>query len=150
MEALKKAGVAPITIVTEKGDAVPATPAEKTSPKNAKKEPDVLTPEDAIKQRDKEKVTVQFKVASVEATLLSGAIAEGSQISRLQVRLKDGNNLSVRVTGRVTYWIERLGIDPAKHFSDKTVRVTGRVQHVESAGAFQIVVDDLNQIEVVR
>jgi hypothetical protein len=82
--------------------------------------------------------------------MLSGAVPEGSQFSRLQVRLKDGNNFSVRVTGRVTYWIERLGIDPAKHLSDKIVRVTGKVQQVESSGAFQIVVDDLNHIEVLR
>jgi hypothetical protein len=129
---------------------VAATPAEKTSPKNAKKEPDVLTPAEAIKQRDKGKVTVQFEVASVEAFLLDGAIAEGSRISRLEVRLKDGNNFSARLTGRVTYQIERLGIDPAKHFSGKVVRVTGRVQQIESARTFQIVVDDLNQFEVVR
>jgi RNA polymerase sigma factor (sigma-70 family) len=126
------------------------TPTGKTSPKNTKKEPDVLTPAEAIKQRNKEKVTVQYEVSSVEEIATSGAIPVGSKVSRLWVRLKDGNNFSVQLRGRVTYQIERLGIDPAKHFNDKIVRVTGQVQHIEKTGTFQIVVDDLDQIEVVR
>jgi RNA polymerase sigma factor (sigma-70 family) len=130
----------------EKEVPASATPA----PKNAEKEPDVLTPEEVIKQRDKVKVTVQFKVVAVEAIITSGAIKQGSKVSRHWVRLKDGNNFSVQLRGRVTYQIERLGIDPAKHFNDKTVRVTGQVQHIESAETYQIVVDDLDQIEVVQ
>jgi hypothetical protein len=133
----------------KKGEETQPMPQQEPVPKNAKQEQKVLTPEEAIKQRAKEKVTVQFKVTAVEAILTSGAIAEGSKVSRLWVRLKDGEKFSVQLRGRVTYQIERLGIDPAKHFNDKTIRVTGQVQHIESAGTFQIVVDDLDQIEVV-
>src|SRR5439155_22399244 len=41
-------------------------PAEKTSPKDAKTEQKVLTPAEAIQQRPKEKVTVQFKVIAAQ------------------------------------------------------------------------------------
>ena len=122
----------------------------KTDGKTGKQERKVLTPEEAIKQRAKEKVTVQFKVSSVEEIATGGVIPVGSKVSRLWVRLRDGEKFSVQLRGRVTFQIERLGLEPAKYFNDKTIRATGQLQSFENAGTFQIVLDDLDQIEVVR
>jgi RNA polymerase sigma factor (sigma-70 family) len=123
--------------------------ANEKQPEKAKKEPDVLTPGEAIKQRTKEKLTVQFKAASVEVTPLDGLQIEGYNEGPF-IRLKDGNKFSVLLRGPATYQIMRLGIDPAKHFSGKVIRVTGQVQPDNGKGPpFNIVVDDLNQFEVV-
>jgi hypothetical protein len=49
--------------------------------------------------------------------------------------------------------IRRLGIEPDKHFKGKVVQVTGHLQPGQphfGTGEFQIVVEDLSQIEVVR
>jgi hypothetical protein len=148
----------------EKDVQAPATPAVITSPKSAKKEPDVLTPEEAIKQRSKEKLTVQFKVTEVIVQPLEGPVAVGYKEGPY-IRLMHSKEFSVLLRGPASYQIVRLGIDPAKHFSGKSVRITGRILpdpyqiiegnpprviENEKGPPFQIMVDDLDHFEVVR
>jgi hypothetical protein len=149
----------------EKEAPAPATPAGTTSPKNAKKEPDVLTPEEAIKRMSKEKLTVQFKVTGVIVSPLEGLKVEGYNEGP-HIRLMDGKEFSVLLRGPASYQIMRLGIDPAKHFSGKSVRIAGRVLpdpyqimrldtdpptviENDKGPPFQIIVDDLDHFEVV-
>ena len=126
-------------------------PKPKEEQPAAKKEPDVLTPEEAIQQRDKEKITVQFKVASAEMTSHFGG---SDLLANSEIELTDGKGFSVLLRRPVRDQIIRLGIEPAKHFSGKVFRVTGRVQPVlrpdTGKGPYWIVVDDLKQFEVVR
>ena len=104
----------------------------------------VLTPDEAIKLRSKEKVTVQFKVAAVEDT--NEAPIRGFGHPPL-ILLKDGDRFVASLAPPVPETLAQLGIDPTKHFSGKTVRVTGVV---EPAGpSFYIVVNDLNQVTFV-
>jgi uncharacterized protein (TIGR03067 family) len=111
-----------------------------------------LTPAEAIQQREKEPVTVQFKVASVRLTSLFG----GSDLrGNSEIELTDGTKFSVLLRKPVRDQIVRLGIEPAKHFSGKILRVTGRVEPVlppntNGEGPFWIIVEDLKQFEVVR
>lgn len=141
----------------------PATLAGKITPKNAKKEPDVLTPEEAIKQRSKEKLTVQFKVTEVIVQPLEGPVAVGYNEGPY-IRLMHSKEFSVLLRGPASYQIVRLGIDPAKHFSGKRVRITGRVlpdpvQMIvgnppkvienDKRPPFQIWVENLDHFEVV-
>ena len=124
-----------------KGAPARITPDEKTSAK----EPGVLSPEEAIKQKDKEKVTVQFKVASVKVIP-----SYRDEFGPDPIALKDGKNFSARLMGPALFQAKRLGLEPAKHFGDKIIRVTGRVQPDSDGGsAFHIAVNDLNQIEIV-
>src|SRR5262249_5078637 len=89
-------------------------PPEKTSPKDAKIEQKVLTPEEAIKQRPKEKVTVQFKVTAARTFLISrsnvvgksaGFSGEGEGLI-----LKGGDSFAVQLPPPVMDTIRRLGI----------------------------------------
>ena len=121
--------------------------AKQDQPKNAVKEPEVLTPDEAIKLRGQEKVTVQFKVASVKMGWSSGRIPKGAKTSQSWFQLDDGNNFSVVLKGGPTYRLEQLGIDARRHFEGKVVRATGRVLGEEPP--FSIGVDDLDQFEVV-
>jgi hypothetical protein len=75
----------------------------------------VLTPEEAIKQRPKEKVTVQFKVAAVEAMPNPGSGFGGPVY---YIFLKDGGRFTARLS-RAADQIMRLGIEPVKHFSGR-------------------------------
>jgi uncharacterized protein (TIGR03067 family) len=120
--------------------------------KDAQPEQRVLTPEEAIELRPKEKVTVQFKVASAE---LTSHFAGSDLLANSEIELMDGKKFSVLLRRPVRDQIMRLGIEPAKHFSGKVIRVTGQVQPVlppntNGEGPFWIVVDDLKQFEVVR
>ena len=81
------------------------------------------------------------------------------------IRLMYGKEFSVLLRGPASYQIKRLGIDPAKQFTGKTVRVTGRVLpdpaqiitdtnpptvvENDKGPPFQIWVDDLDNFEVV-
>src|SRR5262249_44008880 len=82
-------------------------PAEKTSPKNAKTEPKVLTPEQAIKQsqeieqaikQSQEKVTVKFKVTAAQTMRVSksNVIGENAGFSEGLI-LKDGDSFAVQL-----------------------------------------------------
>ncbi len=141
----------------EKEAPAPAAPAEKTS------EGKVLTPEQAIKQRQEieqaikqrqEKVTVKFKVTAAQTIQVSksGAFHENAGVSERLI-LKYGDSFVVQLLEPAMDTIRRLGIEPDKHFKGKVVQVTGRLQPGQPAfgtGQFQIVVKDLTQIEVVR
>jgi DNA/RNA endonuclease YhcR with UshA esterase domain len=130
----------------EKEAPAQARPAEKTSPKNAKKEQKVLTPEEAIKQRSTEEVTVQFRVTAVEAM---PNLCTGMGGPDYYVFLKDGGRFTARLS-RAADQIMRLGVEPVKHFSGKVVRVTGRVEPDSGNPSFSIWVVDLTHIEVVK
>ena len=131
---------------SDKETPAPATPAEKIAPKKAKTEQKVLTPEEAIKQMPKEKVTVQFKVAAVEAM---PNLATGLGGPDYYIFLKDGGRFTARLA-RAADQIMRLGVEPVKHFSGKVVRVTGRVEPDSGNPSFMMWVVDLNDIEVVK
>jgi hypothetical protein len=129
-----------------KGKGAPV-PARKDEPKNSHQEPEVLTPGEAIKQRDQEQVTVQFKVAAVKMGWSTGLVPKGSKTSPCWFELDDGNDFSVVLKGGPTYRLEQLGIDTIRHFEGKVVRVTGRV--LGETPPFSIGVDDLDQFQVV-
>jgi RNA polymerase sigma factor (sigma-70 family) len=123
----------------------------KPKAKDAQPKQNVLTPDEAIQQRDQERMTVQFKVASAQFT----SHFKGSDLlANSEIELTDGKKFSILLRRPVRDQIVRLGIEPATHFGGKVVRVTGRVQPVlppdTGKGPFWIVVDDLNQFEVVR
>lgn len=115
---------------------------------SAKAEQKVLTPAEAIKQQDKEQVTVQFEVAAVNMGWSTGAVPKGSKSTSVWWELKDGNNFTVVLKARAAYQFERLRIDTVNHFTGKVIQVTGRVQGKEPT--FYMAVDDLDQLEVVR
>jgi uncharacterized protein (TIGR03067 family) len=101
----------------------------------------VLAPEEAIKQRPKEPVTVRFKVDSVQDESRSPAGGFGVGF----ILLKDGGSFSVRLVPPAMYTIMRLDIEPAKHFTGRMVRVTGLVQPDPTGSSFHISVDDLDR-----
>ena len=122
-----------------------------TTPKNAKQERKVLTPDEAIKQMPKENVTVQFKVASVEWDLTH--VYSGYPGSAY-THLKDGGKFTASLICNkfAIRWdadqIKKLGIETVEDFKGKMVRVTGRVEHF--GDTFVMWVRDLKNIEVVK
>jgi RNA polymerase sigma factor (sigma-70 family) len=104
----------------------------------------VLTPEEAIKLRSKENVTVKFKVTAVQDMSTSPGAGFGTNF----ILLKDGGNFAVQLVPPAMDTIMRLGIEPQKHFVGKLVRVTGLVVS-GGGGSFQIRVNDLAQFQVV-
>jgi uncharacterized protein (TIGR03067 family) len=101
----------------------------------------VLTPEEAIKQRPKEPVTVRFKVDSVQ----DGSRSPGTGFGVGFILLKNGGSFSVRIVPPAMNTIMRLDIEPAKHFTGKFVWVTGLVQPDSNGSSFHITVDDLER-----
>ena len=71
-----------------------------------------------------------------------------------EISLKDGKNFSVLLRRPARDQVIRLGIEPAKHFNGKVIRVTGRVQAEllpdKGGGPFWVILDDLKHFEVVR
>jgi hypothetical protein len=112
------------------------------------KETEILTPDEAIKQRGQEKVTVQFKVAAVKMGWSTGRVPKGSKTSPCWFQLDDGNDFCIVLKGGPTYRLEQLGIDATRHFEGKVVKATGRV--LGEQPPFSIGVDDLDQFEVVQ
>lgn len=130
--------------------------------KDGKPEQKVLTPEEAIKQKQKaeeaikqsqEKVTVKFKVTSVQVVQISKSSVVGEVAGFDEgLILKDGDRFVVQLYPPVMETIRRLGIEPEQHFKGKVVQVTGVLQPGQPAfgtGEFQIVVNDLSQFAVV-
>jgi predicted DNA-binding protein (UPF0251 family) len=117
---------------------------EEPAPKNAKQEQGVLTPEEAIKQMPKENVTVQFKVAKVEAMHNPAAGFGGPTY---YIFLSDGGKFTARMA-KTADQIMKLGIDPVKHFTGKVVRVTGRVE-AHSGSSYRMWVREITDIEVM-
>jgi RNA polymerase sigma factor (sigma-70 family) len=129
-------------------------PKAKEEQPAVKTEPKVLTPEEPIKQKQ-EKVTVKFKVTSAQTFLIakSNVVGKSEGISGSRLVLKDGDSFSVQIVAPAIDTIKRLGIDPDKHFKGKVVQVTGHLQKGPSPyepDQFQMVVNDLTQIEVVK
>src|SRR5439155_16910249 len=113
--------------------ANPLTPDEKTKPKTSPKvtsvDLKVPTPEEAIKQKIGETITVKFKVTAVITTRVSnsGRIAPDPDAGYHEVLiLKAGDSLILQLhTAAGT--LKRLDIDPEKHFKGKMVQVTGKL-----------------------
>jgi RNA polymerase sigma factor (sigma-70 family) len=104
-----------------------AKPAESTSPKDAKPGQKVLTPEEAIRLKPKEPVTVKFEVAAVLTMRASKSNMIGANAGFNEVLLlKASDSFVVQVRPPAMETLKRLGIDPEKHFKGKTVRVTGQ------------------------
>src|SRR5439155_1497095 len=102
----------------------PATRVEKPFPKDAKPEQKVLTPEQAIELKPKEKVTVQFKVTSAQTFQISrsNVVGKSAGTSGEGCSLKDGDSFAVQLRPPVMDTIRRLGIEPDKHFQGKVVQ----------------------------
>ena len=125
----------------------PAAPKQ-DPPSGTKLEKKVLTPEEAIEQRSKEPVTVQFKIAEVHA-----APSPGTGFGTDVILLKDGGKFSARIGEPARAMILHVGIEPEKHFLGKVIWVTGLVEPVPGTGAepsYQIRVNDLMQLNVIR
>jgi RNA polymerase sigma factor (sigma-70 family) len=119
--------------------------ATRPTAKDAQQERKVLTPEEAIKQMPKENVTVQFKVAKVEAMPNPGTGFGGPTY---YIYLHDGGNFTARLA-RAADQFMKLGVDPVKHFTGKVVRVTGRVEP-HTGSTIQMWLRDLADLEVVK
>jgi RNA polymerase sigma factor (sigma-70 family) len=126
----------------------------------------VLTPEEAIKQMPTENVTVQFKVASVQAmpNPLTGFGGPDYYIF-----LHDGGRFTARMARSADQFMAdqfmKLGVKPGiviseekaeevrklplKHFGGKVVRFIGRVEP-DSGNSFQMWVHDITLIGVVK
>jgi uncharacterized protein (TIGR03067 family) len=140
---------------------------EEPTPKNSTQVQKVLTPEEAIKQMPKENVTVQFKVAKVEAMPNP---ASGFGGPTYYIFLQDGGKFTARLAKAADQFMDKqyikLGIKPgvplseekvkeaqdapAKHFGGKVVRVTGRIEPDSGNSSFQMWVRDLADIELVE
>jgi hypothetical protein len=128
-------------------DVGPSTQQPEVNPdENAALERKVLTPDEAIKQMPKENVTVQFKVASVEAMPNPGTGFGGPVY---YIFLHDGGRFTARLAKAADQFM-KLGIDPVEHFTGKVVRVTGRIEPDAGGPSFQMWVRDLADLEVVK
>jgi hypothetical protein len=103
-----------------------------------------LTPAEAIKKVD-EKVVVQMVVKASKNRLEK--FKEIYLDSELD--FKDEKNLAIVITESCAAKYKDAGIDePAAHFKDKTIKVTGKVTLKEKRP--RIEVDDPKQIEEVK
>jgi DNA/RNA endonuclease YhcR with UshA esterase domain len=128
-------------------DVGPSTQQPEVKPdENAALERKVLTPEEAIKQLPKENVTVQFKVASVEAMPNPGTGFGGPVY---YIFLHDGGRFTARLAKAADQFM-KLGIEPVEHFTGKVVRVTGRIEPDAGNLSFQMWVRDLADLEVEK
>jgi hypothetical protein len=115
--------------------AVPQALTEDTKP---------LLPAEAIKKVN-EKVTVQMRVKATKNRLEK----RGEIYLDSEEDFRDPKNLGVVVTRVGAAKFKEAGIDdPAEHFKDKTIRVTGTVLLKEER--MRIEVDDPRQIRVVE
>jgi hypothetical protein len=133
----------------EKESPVSASPADEISSKTVQKDPKVLTPEEAIRQRPTGEVTVQFRVAAVEVMPNKYYNYSGYSVVNYYLLLKDGGRLTARLAMTADRSKE-LGPDPVKHFNGKVVRVTGQVVPDAGNPSFMMWVVDLTHIEVVK
>jgi len=117
--------------------------AGQKQPEQAKKEQKVLTPEEAMKQRPKEKVTVEFKVKAATIHENPAFVPKGGEIEYIEFTYND--KFYFRLYGKAVTHIKRLGIEPSVYFRDKVVRVTGQV--FANGG---MSVEGLDQFEVVK
>jgi DNA/RNA endonuclease YhcR with UshA esterase domain len=141
----KGGGVSPAAKKDQKDEKGRPMTKEEPVPENAKTEQKVLTPEEAIKQGPKEKVTVQFKVVAVQAMPNPGSGFGGPNY---YIFLHDGGKFTARLA-RAADQFMKLGIEPVKHFTGKVVRVTGRVEPDSGKPSFQMWVREITDIEVM-
>jgi RNA polymerase sigma factor (sigma-70 family) len=146
----------------KKGGEQQPMPRQGPAPKNAKSGPNVLTPEQAIKQsqaieqaikQSQEKVTVKFKVVAVQTLHVSNSNAFVGNAGYHEVFiLRESDRFVIQILPPAMDTIRRLAISD-EHFKGKVIQVTGRLQPGQPAfgtGQFQIAVQDLTQFEVVR
>ena len=99
--------------------------------KSTKPQQKVLIPEEAIRQKIGENITVKFKVTAVITTRVSKSnrIAPDANAGFDEVLiLKGGDSLVVQLHPPAMDTFKRLGIEPDKHFKGKVVQVTGLLQ----------------------
>ncbi len=120
--------------------AAPTTPASPDKPVTAT---NAMTPAEAAKKVG-EKVTIEFKVAN------TGKTRDGSRVFLNSSTARDASNFTVVFEmKKLEDAFKKADIaNPADHYKNKTVRVTGTVATFRDAP--QIVVDDLKQVEVVK
>jgi hypothetical protein len=127
-----------------------AGPARQPEP--AKKEPRLLTPEEAIQQLPQGKVTVEFKVKSALMHENPAFVPQGGELHYIEFSYHE--TFSFRLYGKAVTHIKRLGIEPSVHFRDKVVRVTGRVFANGSPNdknlTYGLLVEGLDQFEVLK
>jgi hypothetical protein len=137
---------------------VKEAPAEKPKP---------LAPEEATRMKEGSKLTVEFKVESVTKAVLikseakqEGWIAGHGPDDRCLRPEHPKDKMKARFLAALTPnaigQLNKVGIlDIEKHFSGKTVRVTGSIVRWDYDGygtpsQVEIVVNDLSQLEVVK
>jgi uncharacterized protein (TIGR03067 family) len=94
----------------------PAAPAGKTALNNAKKEPDVLIPEEAIRQRSKEKLAVQQGANKAKPELRGIWVAESVMV----------NGQQEKGFGRKIAFVGGKYLDAGRIFPDSGTFVLGR------------------------
>jgi hypothetical protein len=127
----------------------------------------VLTPEEATRMPEGSKLTVEFKVESVTRAVLikSEAKTEGWATGHgpddwclrpgYPKDMARARFLAILTPNAITQ-LNRAGIrDIEKHFSGKTVRVTGPIVKQDYRGRgtpleVEIVIDDVSQLEVAK
>jgi hypothetical protein len=126
----------------------------------AQKNDKVVTPEQVIKEKPKETVQVEFRVADVGRILAQ--VKKGEEIEPpLQLFAEDNemalrkvdDSFSVVVLGKAVRHLKRVGIeDPTEHFRGKVVRLTGtvRVMPRTKGTGYELWVERLDQIEAVK
>ena len=147
--------------------ADPATPAEKPTTKVDKKEPVILTPDEARRLANGKKATVEFKVKYVTKSILvkmdggkdaGWVTGHGPDDMRLRPKAPTEKVIAIFeaiLTEQAIRQLNRAGIkDVERHFQSKTVRVTGEIswEHYDGYGTppvAEVVVSDLSQLEVV-
>ena len=152
-------GAPGMTLTTGKLDLeVQEVPAEQQKP---------LTPEEATRMKEGSKLTVEFKVESVTKAVLikseakqEGWIAGHGPDDRCLRPEYPKDKMKARflsiLTPNAIGQLNKAGIrDIEKHFSGKTVRVTGSIVRWDydgygTASEVEIVVNDLSQLEVVN
>jgi RNA polymerase sigma factor (sigma-70 family) len=115
----------------------------------------VLTPEEAIKLRSNDKVTVEFTVQSVFIPLKpfqpGGKLSD--RIDKRFFHLKHDSRFFVFMAGEAATQTYKLGIDPETYFSGKSVRATGEVlsyrNHVDGKVDYGIRIESIDRLQVV-
>jgi hypothetical protein len=128
-------------------DKVPADQPDDNAAK-AKKEPKVLTPEQAIKQEPKDKVTVEFKVKTATMQPNPAFVPQGEEVDYIELKYSD--KFYVHLYGKPVTTLKRLGIDPGVFFRDKVIRVTGEVALGRDPDFYGMMIESLDQLEVVK
>ena len=149
-----KQWIAPILVVI--GAVVAANGQPAPPDKAAPVEP--LSPEDVIRQPEGRRVTVEFRVRTATLGRFTDRKPKEPRTICLGpgILLPNGGRFEAILMGNVVTAVDKLGLldgdRPDKFFSDKVVRVTGKLYSLgpKQAPLYRVQVDELDAFEVVR